>query len=80
MLKFGRGDATLLDDLIEPAIEPGEGVRDAVGALVSACCGGARGCICLRDAFELPRHGVETLVDGNELLAPGVLVVVRFSI
>ena len=80
MLKFGRGDATLLDDLIEPAIEPGEGVRDAVGALVGACCGGARGCICVRHAFELPRQGVETLIDGGEVFAIGVLVVVRLSV
>ena len=80
MLKFARGGAAVADNLVEPAIKPRQRVRDAVGALVGACCGGARGCICLRDAFELPRHGVETLIDGEEFLTAGVFVVFRFSI
>ena len=67
-----------MNDLIEPAIEPRQRIRDAIGALIRAPR--TRGCIGLRHAFELPRHGVETLIDGGEVFAAGVLVVVRLSV
>ena len=72
--------AALVNDLIEPAIEPRQRIRDAIGALVRAAGAAARLRIRLRHAFELPRQGVETLIDGGEVFADGVLVVVRLSV
>jgi hypothetical protein len=80
MLELARGDPALMNDLIEPAIQPRQRVRNAVGALVNAAGVGTRGGIRLRHAFELPRQGVETLIDGGEVFAAGVLVVVRLSV
>ena len=80
MLEFARGRAALVNDLIESAIEPRQRVGDAVGALVGAAGARARRRIGMRHAFELPRQGVETLVDGGEVFAAGVLVVVRLSV
>ena len=69
-----------MNDLIEAAIEPRQRVRDAIGALVGAACAATRFRVRVRHAFELPRQGVETLIDGGEVLADGVLVVVRLSV
>ena len=80
LLEFARGGAALVNDLIEPAIEPRQRVGDAIGALVGAAGGASRFRLRLRHAFELPRQGVETLIDGGEVFAAGVLVVVRLSV
>jgi len=77
---FDRAAAALVNDLIEAAIEPRQRVGDAVGALVGAAGDASRFRLGLRHAFELPRQGIETLVDGGEVLAAGVLVVVRLSV
>jgi len=39
-----------------------------------------RSCIRLRHAFELARQRVETIVDGGEILASGVIVVFRLPV
>jgi hypothetical protein len=80
LLESARGGAALVDDLIETAVEPRQRIGDAVGALVGAPGGTSRFRLGLRHAFELPRQGIETLVDGGEVLAVGVLVVVRLSV
>ena len=80
VLEFARGRAAFLDDLIESAIESRQRVRDAIGALVGAARSGPRGCVGVRHAFELPRQGVEPLIDSGEVFAAGVLVVVRLSV
>ena len=69
-----------MNDLIEAAIESRQRVRDAIGALVGAACAAARLRVRVRQPFELPRHGVETLIDGGEVFAAGVLVVVGLSV
>ena len=80
LLESTRGGAALLDDLIEAAVEPRQRIGDAVGALVGAAGDAARLRFRLRHAFELPGQGIETLIDGGEVLAAGVLVVVRLSV
>jgi hypothetical protein len=91
-VKIGGGRAAFLNDLIEPPVEPRQRFCDTVGA---ARFGGwawsgawlrihmrrsHRRRIRMSHAFELPSQRVETIVDGGEVLADGVLVVVRFSI
>ena len=80
LLESTRGGAALVNDLIEAAIKPRQRIGDAIGALVGAAGGASRFRLRLRHAFELPRQGIETLVDGGEVLAVGVLVVVRLSV
>ena len=69
-----------MNDLIEAAIEPRQRIGDAIGALVGAAGAASRLRVGLRHAFELPRQGIETLIDGGEVFADGVLVVVRLSV
>jgi len=69
-----------VNDLIEAAVKPRQRIRDPIGALVGAACDATWLRLRLRHAFELPRQGIETLVDGGEVLAAGVLVVVRLSV
>ena len=80
LLESTRGGAALVDDLIEAAVEPRQRIGDAIGALVGAAGDASRFRLRLRHAFELPRQGIETLIDGGEVLAIGVLVVVRLSV
>ena len=80
LLESDRGAAAFLNDLIEAAIKPRQRVGDAIGALVGAAGGASRVRPRLRHAFELPRQGIETLIDGGEVFAAGVLVVVRLSV
>ena len=80
LLESTRGGAALMDDLIEAAVEPRQRIGDAVGALVGAAGDATRLRFRLRHAFELPGQGIETLIDGGEVLAAGVLVVVRLSV
>jgi hypothetical protein len=68
-----------MDDLIETAIEPRQRIRYAIGARVGVAFA-TRLRVRVRQAFELPRHGVETLIDGGEFFAAGVLVVFRLSV
>lgn len=79
LLESTRGGAALVNDLIEAAIEPRQRVGDAVGALVGAAGDASRFRLGLRHAFELPRQGIETLVDGGEVFAD-VIVVIRFPV
>ena len=79
-LQSDRGGAAFLNDLIEAPVEPGQRIGDAIGALAGAARHALRFYLGLRHAFELPRQGVETLIDGGEILASGVLVVVRLSV
>ena len=74
------GCTALLDDLVEPAIKSRQGVRNAIGALVRLAGIRAWGRVRGHHAFKLPRQGVETLIDGGEVFADGVLVVVRLSV
>jgi len=83
---FDCGRAALMNDLIEAAIEPGQGLGDAVGCLRRRCGGrcrrrrnGTRLRIGLRHAFKLPRQRIKTLVDGSEVFAD-VIVVIRFPV
>jgi hypothetical protein len=71
-----------MNDLIEAAIETGEGLCDPVGR----CCGRFRRRrrstpfrVAVCHAFELPRQRIETLVDGSEVLAD-IVVVTRFPV
>jgi hypothetical protein len=64
--------AALLDHLIESAVEPRQRVGDAVR---SALLAGARRCVRLSHALKLPRQVVETLVDGREVVADHLVVV-----
>ena len=80
LLESDRGGAALLNDLIEAAVKPRQSIGDAIGALVGAAGDASRFRLRLRHAFELPRQGIETLIDGGEVLAVGVLVVVRLSV
>ena len=80
------GRAAFVDNLVEPAVEPGQCFGDAVGRGLRhwdrrGCRGNrrARLRIRVRHAFELPRQRVETLIDGGEVLAAGVLVVVNLA-
>jgi hypothetical protein len=75
-MEFVRGGATLGDDLVKPAVQPGHGIREVVRALVRLRDQGRLG-VGVRHAFELPRQDVETLIDGGKVCANGVLVVVR---
>ena len=70
------------DDLVEPAIEPCQRLRDAVGrTLIGAGrAGDAPAALDCANAFELPREIVETIVDGGEVVADRVLVVVMLSV
>ena len=83
---FARGGAALVNDLIEAAVEPGQGLGDAVGCLRRCWhvrrrrgSSGTRLRVGLRHAFELPRQRIETIVDGSEVLAD-VFVVIRFPV
>ena len=72
---FARGGTALGNDLIEPAIEPCQGVRHPVGALVM----GGRGSrawrsIRLRHDFKLARQRIQAVVDGGDVFADTVLV------
>jgi hypothetical protein len=68
----------IADNLIEPAVEPRQCFRYAVRrALVRA---GAPARVQLGNAFELARKVVETFVDGSEVVADRVLVVVIVSV
>jgi hypothetical protein len=69
-----------VDDLIEAAVEPRQRIGDAISALVGAAGDASRFRLRLRHSFELPRQGIETLINGGEVLAIGVLVVVRLSV
>jgi hypothetical protein len=81
LLEFGRGSAAFTNDLIEPAVQPRKGVRDAVGPFVRSCrCGGAWAGVGLRDPFELAGHSVEAIVDGEEVLASSDIFVIGFTI
>ena len=83
---FDRSGAAFVNDLIEAAIEPGQGVGDAVGCL-RGCrrwrCrrrrNGTRLRIGLRHAFKLPRQRIKTFVDGGEIFAD-ILVVIRIPV
>ena len=79
MLEIVRGRPPFVNDLIEAAIEPRQRVRHAIGTSVCRARTASRLCSRLRHAFELPRQEVETLIDGGEVVADGVLVVVQVS-
>jgi hypothetical protein len=71
-----------VNDLIEAAIETGQGLGDAVGrrhVRRSRRCNGARVPGAVRHALELARQRIKTLVDGSEILAD-VVVVIRFPV
>ena len=71
-----------MNDLIEAAIEPSQGLGDAVGRCRRRCRRRRHGTpfrVTVRHAFELFRQGIETLVDGSEVFAD-VVVVIRFPV
>jgi hypothetical protein len=78
MPDFIRCRAALMDDFVKAAIEPRQRLGDAVGR------GRRRGNrapfrVAVRNAFELLRQRIETLVDGSEVFAD-VIVVIRFPV
>lgn len=80
----GRRCAAFGDDLVETAIEFRQRLGDALGRAVLAVIvlrmALARADLRLRDAFELTREIVETLVDGGKLIACSVFVVLVIPI
>ena len=77
-LNFGRRIARLCDHVVETAIKPRKCVGDAIGRLLLRNAAGvlSAGCRGLRKAFELARQVVETIVDGGEVFANRIIVVV----
>ena len=69
------GAARLGDNLVEPAVEPRQRFADAVRGIVVAVPRRRPPLIGLREAVEIARQIVETIVDRGEIVADRLLVV-----
>jgi hypothetical protein len=78
---LARGGTALGNDLVEPAIESRQGVRHPVGAFVMGGWGGrAWRSIRLRHDFKLARQRIKAVVDGGDVFADAVLVLLGIPV
>ena len=74
-LCLDRRAAGLGNNLVEPAVEPRQGFADVVRGIVVAVPRRRPPLIGLREAVEIARQIVETIVDRGEIVADRLLVV-----
>ena len=74
-LRLDRRAAGLGNNLVEPAVEPRQGFADVVRGIVVAVPRRRPPLIGLREAVEIARQIVETIVDRGEIVADRLLVV-----